>query len=453
LEKEKVEMSADRKERESGQVLVIFVFALVVLLGFTALAIDSGLYYSDRRYDQNAADASALAGGGAAAESIQDSGLDNSFSCADVDGDGNVDDANVQAAIDAAVAAAVQRAAGNNFAIDDHLFNKHGVVAECGSDEAGGYIDVYVMITSDVQTSFAHMFFAGRFRNTVEAVSRSRAGGMFALGNTIFAMDDDCHGNDGGVTFDGDADVEIDVGGVVSNACMVVNGGVDVTVETGSITYVTEYDDHGASGVIDPTPVQDGPLAKLSIPAPDCDSLTDYARVQNGGNISSGHYPSIRVTSGDLVMEPGLYCVDGSFTANGGTISVSGDDMDGVTIYIINGDFDTTGNVTVNLRASMPDAHPPTVPAPNGSIYGLLIYLAAGNTGEASLLGDSTSTYRGTVFAPDGTIKVGGGSSTMSNYFSQFIANTVKIHGTSDMEITFDEDMIFQGAPSLSLYK
>lgn len=449
-------MSVERYERESGQVLVIFVFALVVLLGFTALAIDSGLYYSDRRYDQNAADASALAGGGAAAESMEASGVGTSFSCVDGDGDGDIDDANVQAAMDAAVAAAVLRGAGNNFAIDEHLFNKHGAVAECGSDGAGSYIDVRVMITTDVQTSFAHMFFGGRFRNTVEAVSRSRAGGAFALGNTIFAMDLNCHGNDGGVTFDGDADVDIDDGGVVSNACLVVNGSVDVTVDPGSITYVSEYDDNGASGIIFPTPTQPVPLQAaqiLSISAPVC-GFTSFEKVKNGGIIAPGNYPSITVTNGDLVMAPGLYCVDGNFKATGGTIEVSGDpDLDGVTIYIKNGDFDIAGNVTVNLRATMQDADSTTPYAEDGSLYGLLIYLAAGNTGEVSLLGDSDSTYRGTVFAPDGTIKVGGGSSTMSNYYSQFIANTVKIHGTSNMTITFDADMIVQGAPALSLYK
>jgi hypothetical protein len=53
-------INAVRKER--GQTLLIFVLAIAVLLGFTALAIDVGLFFQDRRHFQNSADAMALAG-------------------------------------------------------------------------------------------------------------------------------------------------------------------------------------------------------------------------------------------------------------------------------------------------------------------------------------------------------------------------------------------------------
>jgi hypothetical protein len=48
--------------RERGQTLLIFVLAISVLLGFTAMAIDVGLFFEDRRHYQNTADAAALAG-------------------------------------------------------------------------------------------------------------------------------------------------------------------------------------------------------------------------------------------------------------------------------------------------------------------------------------------------------------------------------------------------------
>jgi Flp pilus assembly protein TadG len=46
---------------EHGQVVVIVALMFTVLLGFTALAIDIGRYYAERRYIQDAADAAALA--------------------------------------------------------------------------------------------------------------------------------------------------------------------------------------------------------------------------------------------------------------------------------------------------------------------------------------------------------------------------------------------------------
>lgn len=48
---------------ETGQVLVIFVFALVTLMAAAGLAVDVGRFYSERRFLQNAADAAALAAG------------------------------------------------------------------------------------------------------------------------------------------------------------------------------------------------------------------------------------------------------------------------------------------------------------------------------------------------------------------------------------------------------
>jgi hypothetical protein len=48
---------------ESGQILVVFVLAIVALLAAAGLAIDIGRFYTERRFLQNAADAAALAAG------------------------------------------------------------------------------------------------------------------------------------------------------------------------------------------------------------------------------------------------------------------------------------------------------------------------------------------------------------------------------------------------------
>ncbi|HEX5828224.1 MAG TPA: pilus assembly protein TadG-related protein [Candidatus Limnocylindrales bacterium] len=58
-----VERVRAHRTREAGQVLVIFVFALITLMGATGLAFDIGRFYMERRFLQNAADAAALAAG------------------------------------------------------------------------------------------------------------------------------------------------------------------------------------------------------------------------------------------------------------------------------------------------------------------------------------------------------------------------------------------------------
>lgn len=52
----------DGRARERGQVLVIFVLAIVGLFAAAGLAFDIGRFYSEKRFLQNAADAAALAG-------------------------------------------------------------------------------------------------------------------------------------------------------------------------------------------------------------------------------------------------------------------------------------------------------------------------------------------------------------------------------------------------------
>jgi hypothetical protein len=56
--------------RETGQVLILFVFALAALIGFMALATDVGLFMHERQNVQNVVDAAALAG----AQSLPDDG-------------------------------------------------------------------------------------------------------------------------------------------------------------------------------------------------------------------------------------------------------------------------------------------------------------------------------------------------------------------------------------------
>ena len=50
-----------KNKHEKGQAIIIIAFAIVVLVGFAALAIDGGRVLSDRRHAQNAADTAAYA--------------------------------------------------------------------------------------------------------------------------------------------------------------------------------------------------------------------------------------------------------------------------------------------------------------------------------------------------------------------------------------------------------
>jgi hypothetical protein len=128
--------------------------------------VDGGMIYADRRFDQNAADASAYAGAGAAAMAMENSQITyRSFNCKAPAGSttGNQNEFCKSEAVKAAKA----RAASNNFVIDSNLDNQHGVEVVCGTETKSGgvymdkYFDIHTMISSDLKTAFAHLFYKG----------------------------------------------------------------------------------------------------------------------------------------------------------------------------------------------------------------------------------------------------------------------------------------------------
>jgi hypothetical protein len=305
--------------------------------------------------------------------------------------------------------------------------------------------------------AFAQFVFNGPLRNTVNAVTRVRPSIPFADGNAVVAMREDCpNTSTGGVHYDGNADLKIHGGGVFSNACMVAGGSVDVTVDPGDINCVGTgcYTSNGSPSV-DPPPDEDSDALEdfmFMLPEPDCPSPADSKGAHSGsGLISPGRYDRIRVNSaGDVLeMKSGLYCITEDFVANGGSIKGHG-----VTIFIKNGDFDVAGGVQVDLSAppgNETDCKDSGICPP--ALHGVLIYLAPGNEGEVSLLGTADSWYEGLVYAPDGMIEAGGTGSELETIHTQLVADTVKLHGNTTVEIKFDDLLVYQIPAFIELYE
>jgi hypothetical protein len=425
-------------KEESGQVLLIIAVSMVALLGLTAIAIDGGMIYADRRFDQNAADASAYAGAGAAAMAMENSQITyRSFNCKAPAGSTMATKMNF--AKSEAVKAAKSRAASNNFVIESNLDTQHGVEVVCGTEtKAGGvymdkYFDVHTMISSDLKTAFAHLFYKGQIRNTVDSVVRVRPRNDLSYGFAITSLSTDCKK---GVDFTGDSNVQVHITGIFSNSCLATNGGVNIKVDPpeSGISYIDELAING-SGIISPSPSKvDAAIPRIHIPPPDCNhpSLIDGGKINGGGSLVPGRYQSIKINAGNILMlSPGLYCLDGDLTALGGTFIGNG-----VTIYQRSGSFDVGGNVTVQLSA-------PTAPA-DPALRGMLFYAAEGNTSAHKMSGGGASWYIGTLYAPDGSIELGGNNSINPTYTTQIVADYVKIHGTADMDIYFNDALTFQ---------
>ncbi len=442
-------------QRERGQVMILLTVGIIALLGFAALAIDSGMYYVDRRYDQNAADAAALAAAGAAGNYLETNGiLQPDFDC---------EDEAVLEAISLAEQAAIQNAAVNLFTIDTDINDGHGVEIICvddGGGENSKYLDARVKITSQTRSTFIHLVFSGPLQNTVEAISRVHPGNKlpFADGLALVALNTSCPANPncgvgqnqgGGITSCGGTNVTITTGGAWSNACLAMNGSGNIYANAGSY-YLTTYVKSGNSGSFLPEPQKGDAVMTLEVDPPNCGALgAGYTETHHEGSPPNrinyletwpGNYSGLRIQGNlnEIRMHPGLYCLSGDFSANNGKISIIGTASEGVTLYFTDGDFDLAGSVTVNLRAPTEGSTgtPPAIP-------GMLIFFAEGHDGGIFLRGTSDSSYEGTVFAPDGSVDLGGNSSTIGGFFTQVIADTVRIFGDPGLVVNFTEGQIY----------
>jgi hypothetical protein len=438
---------------ESGQVLFIFIAALVVLLGFTALAIDGGMIYSDRRFDQSVADESALAGAGAAIELMANDYSDgvwnydySSFNCS-----------NIPILRTAAILAARQLALTNQFTIieQDLMNSNHGVDVLCGQANrityVDKYIDVWVKITSQTHTAFAQLFYPGPILNSVEAIVRIRPRVDLAYGYAIASLGEQCGTTSGGIELDGNNQIIIHGGGIMSNSCIEKNGGNDVLVipSTLGINFITNFVDNGQSGSIIPNPTQVPVKLPLhSIPVPNCAALP-YRGSGESGTLNPGRYDDITLTgNGTITLNPGLYCLYGNVTVNNGSFIGSS-----VTFIMLEGSFSIGGNVETNLFSPTLEPNLTDGDLTNDWIRGMLIYMPSTNTGQIDLRGNSTSSFTGTIYAPNGQIDIGGTTGINPTYNTQVIGRKVKIHGNSIIDINFQGAENFQIPNYLDMQK
>jgi hypothetical protein len=429
------------KKSEQGQILIIFTIVLVVLLGFTSLAVDVGMTYGDRRYNQSISDTASLAGAGAAAQYLEKNGITYSnFAC---------DNAKVVASFSVAFEAARTRASNNLVSnLDNNLSDKHGIEVTCVNDDThfDKHIDVHTMVTSKVPTTFMQLFYGGEVKNTVNAVARIHPRTELVFGHAIVSLDDACHTKDGGIVFDGDSEVDIHGGGVFSNSCIEASGKINVDVKPtgagidyfGTITY-------NGHPVLSPDPEKaPAKMPIQEINPPSCSS-DDPVASSGGGTINPGNYSKIKLTNGSLTLKPGLYCLTGDMDIQGGTVNGSG-----VTIYLKkDGTKDT--NVQINGGAEVHLNAPTDGTAVNGAKVGILFFMATGNAGNMTLLGNSASSFAGAVYGRDANIDVGGTSGVNPTYNTQLVGKYVKVHGNSKIDINYQNMQPYTDQPKLDM--
>ncbi len=431
-------------KKEKGQILVILALAMVALLAITALAIDGSLVYNDRRQDQSTSDSAALAGAGAAAQILKDH-HPSEFVC----GGG------ASKPLAANATAAALQAAYNSALEDDvtlalqDLSTGNGVQISCGATALGKkYLDIRVVVTTDTQTNFAKLISRDQITTRVESIARVFPKQPFAFGNGLVSLSHSCGSNVGGIEFAGNSNVLVKHSGVFSNSCIkATSGSVIVNVEDGGINYVTNCIGCATANMV-PTAIQASePIPTNLLAAPNCTNAA-YQAAPTSGEIGPGNYYGINAGNNQtLILRPGLYCLKGDLK-NGSQSVLKGER---VTLYFLEGNVDLNQNNKGEVLLRSPDCE--TSDAGCGvppAKRGVLMYFDPSKPHNVTMNGGSTNYFEGTIYGPNVTFKINGGSATDS-FKTQIVGSYIYISGGSNLNMNLDGAEMWQDPSSIEL--
>ena len=459
------------KKSEKGQALVIIALAVVGLVAFTALAIDGGMVFSDRRHAQNAADTAAFA---AALAKIRTPDYAPSSPAAQR-----------QAAIDAGLDRADSNGYDNNGTtnvVEVHMPPISG--SYVGNDD---YIQV--IITSHVRMMFAQIVGWQVVTNKVEAVTRAHTGSSDTA--TGLAAISALSPNGIGIDINGNVTLNVINSGIFSNSNSgTCPAGSMVAVGNGTFTVETGYT-YASGGIlcqtgnidIDENQIQSGSqipypqgVAHINPPTPSItcspDPITVTGNTINPGT-ATGQF-SIPSMYGAYTFAPGNYCFanganlngDYDFTANdvnfridGGSFTLNGSSSlgsapltscnnvlfhsvgAGTGVNFLGNSTSNCSNVTFYMTtgtAFFSGVADNTLSAPTSGDYkGLLIFQPLGNSTTIDIQGNSNQHYTGSIIGLSAPIHVAGNNQSFA-VNSQFVGYTFTVSGNINFTVNYD---------------
>jgi hypothetical protein len=168
-------------------------------------------------------------------------------------------------------------------------------------------------------------------------------------------------------------------------------------------------------------------VENFSIPEPDCLNLPFMGTHVGGGRIVPGIYQSVQVPSNeDLILDPGLYCIQGDFRHFGNSLF-----GEGVTIYMQSGDFNLSGG-TIYLTA------PISVTVPADGILDMVVFINSGNNSEIFLSGNNQWQIDGVSFGPSSSIALLGSSPLSINV--QLLGWNIEFLGGYPITVNFSTE-------------
>lgn len=412
----------DSRSKRRGIMLILFALLLAPMLALVGLTIDGGRIYFEKRRMQSAADGGAF---GAAREILRGN---DSFVVS-----GGRDDTKL-----------------NGF--DDVLTDITVTVNRppLTGPNAANNNAVEVIIDRPIPTTFMKIF----MRQDTMVRARAVAGVVEELDPfCILALDKFAAG---AITVSGTSDINTPDCTIIARSnnpsAITVNGGV--SINAGGIGYGNfggGYVQNG-QGSVNPTPVPvpgpEDPYKNVAEPLAANYTVQSNAMLQTSTSMTlqPGVYNGgIKITGGDIVLDPGVYIVDG-FAATGGTITGNG-------VMIFNMGTNKNNNISIggNVQTDLHGIYESQTVAQGGTVpndYEDMLFFNSrnavvgnGNSGNAdgTLLGTSDAIYDGIMYFPTVGLKYGGNANQTSP-FALIIANTIDFAGTPQLGVNYTDN-------------
>jgi Flp pilus assembly protein TadG len=423
--------AAMKRNNESGQALVFTAVAMVVLIGFAGLGIDMGVLRYQKRLQQTAADAGAIAGAsnldsatlGVSAGAVA-AAAGNSFSAGTTGS--QVCPTSVPACT-ACPAGTIGSAVGS---VDVTVNNPPCFGPHLGDKN---YVEVYV---SEVQpTYFMKAVGVPSETITARAVATNVSGGgpnsgcLFTLGAPSSSIE--------GVNINGNATLNAPTCGINDNGNFNTKGNaLDVSSATFGIS--GDWDKSGPGGTVTCGPTQPNCpatgvpaatvppfLAQLTPPCNPCiaPGTNPTPVTQNGvTTYSPGTYGNLSIGPATVNFSPGVYIMAGNNGLSiGANATVTGT---GVTFYFTNGGtLNMVGTPTVNL----------TAPGSSGQYPGILFYQDPSDTSGPSMGGNSGNTFDGVAYFPTANVTFFGHNTSVDA--AMVVADAITLSGTPTVNL------------------
>jgi Flp pilus assembly protein TadG len=397
-----------QRNKEAGNILLLTGLALTVLMGFAGLAVDMGMLRYDKRLQQTAADAAAIAGASNLAYTGWQAGGQNAAAANGfTDSSGNT------------LATCTGAAIGTVCVEIDSppVDGPHANQAGCPPNPSC-YVEARV---SEIwPTFFMNLLNIPSEQMTARAVATSLSNGSQGGGGCAYTLGSPAKGV--GININGHPTLVAPDCGIVDNGNFTTKGNA-LTVNAGTFSVSGSWFDSGTQGS-DVTctttqssnppdcfnntgnigaPAGPNPFANLT---PPCNPCTGGSSPP-GPNFTHGTYSSITITGNATVtFAPGIYIFTGGGISCSGTPPITGT---GVMFYFANNStYNCQGNDNVTLTAPTA-SNCPSCPT---QYDGILMYQQSGNTNGPSIGGNVGSQFNGALYFPTSDVTFYGNSNT-----------------------------------------